>query len=243
MKQPEPAVVEIEDIGTVLLKPSGRHKRISIQLKPFEGVEVLFPLHYPLQKAMEFVLQKRNWIIQSQKKIRSHEKNYTVFDENTVFRTAGFALSIRKASRTDVRLQLRDGILHVYYPEHIPVSHPPIQEAIRYGIDEAMRLEAKRVLPQKIRMLAAANGFTYKNVFVKNLKSRWGSCSFENNINLNLQLMRLPEPMIDYVLLHELCHTVEKNHGASFWKLLNKCTANSAKMLANKMKEYNTQIY
>ena len=243
MKQPEPIIVEIKDIGSVLLKPSKRSKRVSIKLKPFEGVEVLFPVGYPPQKALEFVNAKRQWIIDAQKKIKQHESNHTIFDENTGFKTNNFVLSIRKAPRADVQLQLRNGILQVFYPEHLPVSNAPIQDAIRFGIEKAMRLEAKKMLPARLHQLANENGFIYKNIYIKNMKSRWGSCSFENNINLNLQLMRLPEYLIDYVLSHELCHTVEKNHGAGFWKLLDKCTDNRAKTLAKEMKNYRTQIY
>ena len=243
MKQPEPIIVEIKDVGSVLLKSSKQYKRVSIKIKPFEGVEVLFPAGYSPQRALDFVNAKRQWIIDAQKKIKQHENNHTIFDENTDFKTNNFVLSIRKAQRADVHLQLRNGILQILYPEHLPVSNAPIQDAIRYGIEKAMRLEAKKMLPLRLSQLANENGFIYKNIYIKNLKSRWGSCSFENNINLNLQLMRIPKRLIDYVLLHELCHTVEKNHGAGFWKLLDKCTENKAKELAKEMKNYRTQIY
>jgi hypothetical protein len=99
------------------------------------------------------------------------------------------------------------------------------------------------VLPPKVRTFARQYNFKINKVFIKNMKSRWGSCSAVNNINLNLHLMRLPEHLIDYVVLHELCHTVEKNHGPGFWNLLNKLTEGRAKKLAAEMRQYRTTLY
>lgn len=86
---------------------------------------------------------------------------------------------------------------------------------------KTLRLEAKKYLPVKVKEFSEKHNLGYKKVFIKNMKSRWGSCSSQNNINLNLHLMRLPEKLIDYVILHELAHIKEKNHGKSFWSLLN----------------------
>lgn len=92
---------------------------------------------------------------------------------------------------------------------------------------ESLRLKAKMQLPIRVKELSKKHDLKYKNLFIKNLKSRWGSCSAENNINLNLHLMRLPEELIDYVILHELAHTKEKNHGKSFWTLMNTLITNA----------------
>ena len=79
-------------------------------------------------------------------------------------------------------------------------------------IGRALRHEALRVLSKRLAALAARYGFSYTRVTVRDMRTRWGSCSSERRISLALSLMTLPEHLIDYVLLHELCHTVEINH-------------------------------
>ena len=85
---------------------------------------------------------------------------------------------------------------------------------------EALRARAKASLPGRLAELASAHGFTYNKVFIKNNVSNWGSCSVKGNINLNLRLVNLPEELRDYVMLHELCHLKEMNHGPRFHALL-----------------------
>jgi predicted metal-dependent hydrolase len=71
-------------------------------------------------------------------------------------------------------------------------------------------------------MLAARHGFTYNRVFVRHQKTRWGSCSHKNNINLNARLVQLPQALMDYTILHELVHTRIKHHGPRFWEALSR---------------------
>jgi predicted metal-dependent hydrolase len=82
------------------------------------------------------------------------------------------------------------------------------------------RAVARRVIVDRLAELARRYGFGYNRVFVRNQKTRWGSCSAQNNINLNVNLIRLPEALRDYVILHELVHTRIKNHGPLFWQEL-----------------------
>ena len=235
--------VHLEGIGPVKLRSDRRCKRLSIRIKPFEGVVVMFPPGFSPKKALAFVEEKKGWIRQNLKKIEASENSRTIFDEHTPFSTRSFELKVHREPREDIRLKLENGILSVSCPDHINMADTPVQEAIRDGIERAMRIEAKSILPWKVRQFAAQHQFRPQKVFIKNLKSRWGSCSSVNNINLNLQLMRLPEHLIDYVVLHELCHTVEKNHGPRFWRLLNRVTGNKAGELAGEMKKYRTTIY
>ena len=99
------------------------------------------------------------------------------------------------------------------------------------------RNNAKKILIDRLNELAMIHGFTYERVFIKNQKTRWGSCSARNNINLNINLMRLPDHLIDYVLMHELVHTQIKNHSAEFWTKLDSYVGD-AKKLHSQLKAY-----
>lgn len=93
-------------------------------------------------------------------------------------------------------------------------------------IEERRRL-AHKILPKRLDELAQRFGFKYRKVFIKNQKTVWGSCSYMNNINLNLNLVALDSEFIDYVILHELTHTVHKNHQKAFYNLLVKNMPNA----------------
>lgn len=85
---------------------------------------------------------------------------------------------------------------------------------------EALRRKAKKELPPRLAELASRYGFSYNRVAIKHNASNWGSCSARSNINLNLNIVRLPKILQDYVLLHELCHLRHQDHGHGFHLLL-----------------------
>ena len=85
---------------------------------------------------------------------------------------------------------------------------------------EALRRQAKKELPVRLAELAARYGFVYNRVAIKHNATNWGSCSTKSNINLNLNIVRLPAVLQDYVLLHELCHLRHHDHGHAFHLLL-----------------------
>lgn len=78
-------------------------------------------------------------------------------------------------------------------------------------------MKAREKLKKRLDEMAELYGFSYNRLFLRQQKTRWGSCSAKNNINLNLKLARLSDDLLDYVILHELVHTRIKNHGKKFW--------------------------
>ncbi|MDR1021991.1 MAG: M48 family metallopeptidase [Prevotellaceae bacterium] len=108
---------------------------------------------------------------------------------------------------------------------------------------ERFRRQANQFLPARIAALAVRHGFSYSKVSIKNIHSRWGSCSVQNNLNFSIYLMHLPDDLVDYVILHELCHTVHKNHGPKFWALLDAVTGGKARQQAALMRGYSARMF
>lgn len=100
-----------------------------------------------------------------------------------------------------------------------------------------LRKQAKEYLPGRLAELAALYGFSYNQIRIKHNVSNWGSCSSKGNINLNLNLMRLPSELQDYVMLHELCHLKYMNHGKEFHALLESVCPNH-RALRSKLRDY-----
>lgn len=148
------------------------------------------------------------------------------------------AVTLRKSARArqlSIRVHATRGIL-VTMPSFVPYAasiaflesrRDWVQGALRRtnsrnadlpeGEDiESLRAKAKAYLPDRLGFLADRYGFRYNRVTIKHNTSNWGSCSSKGNINLNLNLMRVPRPLQDYILLHELTHLRYANHGTAF---------------------------
>ncbi len=98
--------------------------------------------------------------------------------------------------------------------------------------------EANEYLPKRLLELAKLHGFNINRIAIRATRSRWGSCSSTNNISLSVYLIRLPRHLIDFVMIHELCHTRHHNHSAQFHELVNHYTAGREKELNNELRGY-----
>lgn len=92
------------------------------------------------------------------------------------------------------------------------------------------RAEAEHKITQRCRLLSLKTGLPFSRLTVRSQKTRWGSCSTRNAVSLNIKLARLPEHLMDYVILHELVHTRIKGHGPSFWRMLDTYVGDARKL-------------
>ena len=115
--------------------------------------------------------------------------------------------------------------------QHATPTHTPEQI-------EQLRATAKQTLPTKVAQLASKFGFRYGRVTIRATRSKWGCCTSQNNLSLSLFLVTLPEELQDFVILHELCHTVHHNHSAAFHALLDRCVGGREQELRRQLRTY-----
>ena len=94
---------------------------------------------------------------------------------------------------------------------------PSPQPTLTQGELDNLAAQAKRLLPLRVSHFAPAVGVDYGRITIRAQHTRWGSCSAKGNLNFNCLLMLAPEPVLDYVVVHELCHRKHMNHSAAFW--------------------------
>ena len=236
-------IVEYKEIGKVSFVRKSAVRNLKITMKPFRGIQVLVPRFMSLESAGKFVEEKRLWIKKSQLKLSRYEKRMTVFTENIDFSTRDHMLVLGRHEKSTIRTVIDQGHIIVNYPDYADIADPRIQNAIKKGIVQAWRIEARVYLPERARSMAHQWGLHYEKISLRDNKSRWGSCSRDNNISLNIHLMRLPQHLCDYVILHELTHTIYKHHQKVFWQYLNGLTGGKAKELDKELNNYSTEVW
>lgn len=225
-------IVNVEYIGNVTFFRNRRSKSIRLSVKPDKSVLVSYPFYISLKEALLFVHKNKKWIKQQQEKI---ELKKNIISSDTIIKTKLHTVRFMKSENLGV---YKKG--NVFYVEVNDFDLPQSQEYAKKCLTEIYRLEAKQILPQRLSELAYKHGLSYNKVTIRNNKRNWGSCSSKNNISLNLQMMKLPDNLIDSILLHELVHTEIKNHSSAFWNRLNQLTGNKAKELAIEIRNYST---
>jgi predicted metal-dependent hydrolase len=232
----------IDGIGEVLLKKSYDTRYLRLRVDQKEGIILTLPENLSEQHALRFLNEKKGWIQRSMQRHQKMKNQYTIFSENISFKTRMHTLYLARHCKNTIKSVVSGNKIMIWFPDQAPAEHPKIQTVIRKAIEVAWRIEAKKYLPFRVKELASRFNFQYNHLSVKNAKTRWGSCSATNNINLNLQLMRLPDRLIDYVILHELTHTVHKNHQKTFWNAL-ETVFPGAKKTDKELNKYHLQYW
>lgn len=217
-------VIDIPDIGTVTLYKRRGNRSMRLSVAASGEVRVSLPAWVPYKAGEQFARSRAAWIMQHRQPTASGLRQGQAVGKA---HRLHFAPS---AQATKVTTRLRQNQIEVTHPFAYDAGHPAVQQAAHSASIRALRKEAQQLLPQRLRQLALQQGFSYNSVGIKQLKSRWGSCSAQQDITLNLFLMQLPWHLIDYVLLHELAHTKVMRHGAPFWQELERHVPHAKKL-------------
>jgi len=200
------------------VRRSPRRRTIAIALDPREGLIVYSPMRVSAEGLREFLQDKARWILSNAKKLEEAKARAPALTWEP-----GGDLPFRGGR---VPLRLEPGALCaevVWEAERVVVRTPPedglLPEAgrIRELVVAWLREQAAAHLAARVEVFAARLDVQPRRVGVRDQKRRWGSCSAHGVLNFNWRLILAPEEVLDYVVVHELCHLKELNHSPRFW--------------------------
>jgi len=206
-------VIDIPEIGPVTLYKRRGNRSLRLSVSPDGEIRVSLPTWVPYMAGEQFARSKAEWIV-----AHRHQSKGVSLQHDQAIGKAHRLQFVPLSHGKKVTTRLQQNQIQVFHPATMEATNLHVQKAAQAACIRALRKEAEALLPQRLQALAQQTGFTYNNVGVKQLRSRWGSCSHQKDITLNLFLMQLPWRLIDYVLLHELTHTKVMRHGPPFWE-------------------------
>lgn len=229
-------IIRDKELGEIHLVENAKARKIIVRRK-----DSYLQLTYPplvdrvyIEKTIEEMRPRLLKLVEK----RIEKKLFTPFTE---FSTFSFSLKLVESNSTNnYYLKLKEGTLSISCPANTNYQDERVQQTIRDLIERTFRYEAKRLFPQKVKTLALRHRFTVSDVKINKSRTRWGSCTSRKSINLSYYCMLLPEYLVDFVILHELCHTIEMNHGERFWQLLDKVSDGKAKEFTKELKKFRT---
>jgi predicted metal-dependent hydrolase len=222
-------IVDLPGIGPVILAKRRGAKNMRLTILPDGRVRVSLPPWVPYSAGMSFASMRSAWIRQHTSKLPLS----VLTDGQRIGKSYRLKFVKQPAAPTQARL----GINSITITSSLELGHASVQTKAKAAAERALKKEAQRLLGSRLDDLAKKNGFNYNQFKVKRLKSRWGSCSSKGDITLNYFLVQLPWDLIDYVIIHELAHTVHHDHSKHFWQLMEKVLPN-AKVLRKQIKTY-----
>ena len=226
------------ELGVIRLQRRVGCRRISISVGRGGHIMVTRPWYVSKRAALKFVNQKKEWIVAARQRVTKSAQSPTL---TTGYRTRTHTLRIESGGTRNNYTITADEVIVTLMSNIDPTSEIG-QQLIRTAVIETLRAEAHAVLPPMVERLAAQYGFSYNRLTIKNIHSKWGSCSATNHLNFSLYLMLLPGELIEFVVLHELCHTVHKNHSARFHALLNSIVGGNEQSLNRKLRLYHATL-
>jgi predicted metal-dependent hydrolase len=198
-----------------------RRYTIGIEVHPGRVV-VRAPQHAPRERLEGFLQSKGAWILRQLQHFEQMRLAYPprqfVSGERFPFLGEEYSLEVALNGHADPYVNLGEGRLLVCVSAGLsPEAHPEcVREALRAWYQE----RAKAILPVRAHELSRQVGLAPEKVRVRTMLRRWGSCTARGTVNLSWLLTFAPQPIIDYVIIHELCHLKHLNHSAGFWRLV-----------------------
>ena len=197
------------------LRVSKRARYARLRILPFGGLEVVIPYRFPRHQVAALVAQHADWA-RTQLALQAQLRESIQLPAEL---TLAFDNSSTPIRYPDALAPLQRDLFASATTPCIDIQAEE-QRAIVAELRQWIRQRARQLLPPLLEQVSRQTGLVYSRVSIRSQKTRWGSCSSNGNISLNDQLLFLPPDAVEYLMIHELCHTRHLNHAPAFWALV-----------------------
>ena len=210
------AIVD-KEFGEIKIRKNKLARSVKLSVGVDGNLRASIPYYSPEFAVRRLVNGNRDEI---RKMLATHNAKNSYQDGDLIGKT--HTLFLRKFSGEEIKISNEGNQILVQIPQELAFENPLVQSEIRKTVSKILRKQAKAYLPRRISFLAEKYGFSFEKLRFSHTGTRWGSCSSSGTISLNIALMNLPHHLIDYVIIHELCHTRQMNHSSKFWQEVEK---------------------
>lgn len=224
------------ELGDIAVRVNSRARRLI-----FRAVEGGFVVTAPLGATWEDIAKGLEALRPRLREVQMR-RNEKLIDLNYRIEAEHFKLTLVERDIRQFQARSELGAMQIICPRNTDFSNPQLQVWLKKVVGEALRKNAKVVLPSRLYTLSKQHNLPFRDVKINSSSGRWGSCSTRKDINLSYYLLLLPQHLIDYVLLHELTHTCVMNHSAEFWNMLDRLTGGRCEALRQELKTFSASL-
>ena len=202
---------------TYTVKRSLRAKRVRLEVRRQTGLTVVVPHSYKIGQLPRLLQSKERWISSHLARC-SHLQSLSAEKELS----SGDTVPYLGRGLELVKRENHSGVGSVTLDGNTLAVNPGLFKngILELALEQWYRTAAAKLINERADKLSSQMGISYKRIVIRSQKTRWGSCSHKKNLSFNWKLIMAPEPVIDYVIIHELTHLKEMNHSKRFWELV-----------------------
>jgi predicted metal-dependent hydrolase len=224
----------IDEIGTVSVHKRKSSKHIRMSIRHNGQIQVSIPRWAPYITGLTFAKSKVDWLTKN-------KRPAVLLKDGSVIGRSHRLKIVNNESSKSIRTRVGTNDITVSLPAHTSFKDKTVQEKTTQACIKALKKQSDEMISGRLQFLSNKHNLPYKELKIKNLKKRWGSCDSNKNISISCFLVQLPDDLMDYVLLHELVHTQNMSHNSDFWQTLEKLCPNM-KNIKKEIKTYQPTI-
>jgi predicted metal-dependent hydrolase len=222
------------------IRRSNRRKTVAIKIDPMASVVVYSPQFLKADKIEEIVGKRAQWIIEKQELVKNRGYLYPVSGEAFPYLGRRYRLKvIKSALQKEEKCKLINGRFMVQINRNL--NGKRVKSTVRKALIDWYLGRAEQKIPERVAVYARQIGEWPERIEIKNHKRRWGSCSHHGIVRFNWKIIMAPVTILDYVIIHELCHLIYPDHSAQFWQKVQTIIPDYTKR-RGQLKEYSIQM-